>query len=732
MEILPTNTATLVVQATSAATTVSRDERHHELQLHQMIRATVEEGGQQKALLQFGDRRLWVETGIPLKAGDTLNLQVVETQPTVSFKIIEPTILQRLGQSLHLLGNQLDVLELLPAMLEGRDPGSKKLDPEVRDALVRLFTLLKKSPEQLNSGDLRSLPRQLGLYQEADLLTGQMQNARATLKNALGQIEADHNHRLGELASHLEPLFGAIARIPELLRNPTSAGAILQTQPSSLAAVLRPLLRLAQSLPEPPPSASPPVIPTAIAATTAAELPPQNHQETIRALVRALGEYLQPTLPLPPQTLNRLEQQLRPLPEMLQNSAGPDLLPTPAPSQSTDLLDNLARLLRSAPEQSTTAGMEPLSKQLANALQKALVPPPRADGTPPSIPAIPSQPEPSLTRLAEVLAEIPTVIRQPGQVGRFLESQPAELTAVLRPLLRLAAATGEPPVSIPSPQGRPASEEGASARQALFAQASPPQVLSRQEVGQLATEFVRALREYMQPFAGVTSESIERIEQQAAMLQQVFQGPFEQALAAIGQKPLGKDLLGALFHLLRHPPERLAEGQGAQLSRQIIDALQKIVEQENGRIEEKQEDSRRHLELWQLCRARFGDTDTSFVPLPLPFLDNGFMIAHRQPSQESETGTPEEIVSLSLFLDLQKLGPLQVDLLYQNEELFVRFKCVDQAAADFVSAASGELGEALGNIRVSTVAVGTGAESPDRALIRKMIPPEKGILDARV
>ena len=75
---------------------------------------------------------------------------------------------------------------------------------------------------------------------------------------------------------------------------------------------------------------------------------------------------------------------------------------------------------------------------------------------------------------------------------------------------------------------------------------------------------------------------------------------------------------------------------------------------------------------------------------------------------------------------------MQVDLLYQNNELFVRFKCHDQAAADFVSAARGELGETLGELRLTAVAVGTGAESPDRALVRQLIPPEKGLVDARV
>jgi len=769
MEIVPTNQATLVVQATAAATTVSRDERHNDLQLHQMIRATVEEGGQDKALLQFGDKRLWVDTGSPLKAGDTLNLQVVETEPTLAFKIIEPTILQRLGQSLYLLEDQLDVLKLLPAMIEGREPGSKKLATEVRDALERLFTLMKKAPEQLSGRDLGSLPRQLGLFQEADLAAGELHLAQTTLKNALSEIETGHIRRYGELTAHLEPLFGTIARLPELLQTPLPEPAVLKSLPPALAAVLRPLLRLAQSLPESGPAGPP--TPAEATLATATDVATPDRQAPVRALVRALVHYLEPTEKVTPQRLNRLEQELSPLPQLLREQmATVSTVPGPTinRTQPTDLLGQLVRLLNTTPEPQATAtqaipaATEPLAQQLATALRKAVAlpeaapaameepvnepaPPPISGKT--SVPTAPtaSSPastptisEPALTKLTQVLAEIPTVIRQTGQVGPFLESQPTPLTAVLRPLLQLAAMAQEPPAAEPlrpeaaTAPGGPAVQNDFSPPPQSPGPATPPAGLSRQAIDLLATEFAHGVGEYLQPFAEITGESLERIEQQAALLQLVYQGPYDQALAAIGQKPAGKDLLGALYHLLRTPPDRLPEGQGQALSQQLIDSLKKIVEQENGRIEERQEDSRRHLELWQLCRARLGDTDTSFVPLPLPFLDNGFMVAHRQSSPETETGAPEEILSLSLYLDLRKLGPLQVDLLYQKEELFVRFKCVDQTVADFVSAASGELGESLGNIRVSAVAVTTGAESPDRALIQKLIPREKGILDARV
>jgi hypothetical protein len=527
MEVLPPRSTNLLVQAVPTVTPISREEQQqHNLLLHQMIRATIQEGGQEKALLQFGDRRLWVETGASLKAGDTLNLQVVKTQPNLAFKIIEPNLLERLGHSLHLLGNRLDTLTLLPAILEGREPGSNDLGPKVRDGLAQLLTLLQKAPNELDGSELSALPKRLGLYHEADLLDGRPQDAEASLKNVLGQLGVRQEQLRGQLMTHLEPLYATLTKLPEFIQISTQSASSLNQQAEGLSAVLRPLLRLAEATPE------------------------------------------------------------------------KVYFPTGVPTD-------------------------------------------------------------------------------PG-----------------------ATAPAQP-------------------------------VLSRPDVAAEITTFVNALREYLQPFAELTDEALKRIEQQAALLPQIQHGLFEPALAAIGRKALGKDLLGALFHLLRAAPDKLAGSSGASLSKQIVEALQKSVTLSINHIVERQEETLRQVELWQLCRARLGDIDTSFIPLPLPFIENGFLLARRQQSPDPETAQPEEIVTLSLFLDLQKLGPLQVDLLYQKKELFIRFKCRNQGVADTLSAARKELGTALGDLPLSSISVGLGAEDPDRALIRKLIPSEKNLLDTR-
>ncbi|MEJ2201795.1 MAG: flagellar hook-length control protein FliK, partial [Desulfuromonadaceae bacterium] len=81
---------------------------------------------------------------------------------------------------------------------------------------------------------------------------------------------------------------------------------------------------------------------------------------------------------------------------------------------------------------------------------------------------------------------------------------------------------------------------------------------------------------------------------------------------------------------------------------------------------------------------------------------------------------------------LQLLGPLEIDLLYQKEELFIRFKCQNQDVADALSAAREELVNSLSAFPRASVSIGLGAERPDRALIRKLIPAEKTLLDTRV
>lgn len=709
MEIIPPAAVPLMPHEVPAVTPVSREERQHDLLLHQMIRATVEEGGQEKALLNFGERKLWVETGTPLRTGDTVNLQVMENDNRLGFRLIPPNLLERLGQSLHLLDKQLDPMVLLPALIEGREPGGKHLDQKTRDGLDRLFSLLRRAPSELDGQALREIPRRLGLMHEAQLGSGQAEAARETLKNALGQLQQGRAQLRRELTNHLEPLFRSLRELPELLSGNRTA-ATQPAPPPALGAVLRPLLRLAQSLPEAPAQtqalAAPPAAPPAAARTAA----------LAREFTQALGGYLRPFAGQTAASLQRLEEATRALAAppaeapVLREAAQQfwnRLAGAPTTPEAGQALTRLAeQLLQPAPAMDDRF-LRDLPRQLGLTSEG------RGNA------ALADR----LDRLAQGLGRLPEALRTPEQIGAFLDRQPSDLAAVLRPLFRFAAS---------APMATTAAAPGIPPTTAGTVPSATIPLLPPAEIAATTQTFVEALRDYLRPFAAITNASLERIAEQLALLSKMPPGPFDQALAALGQKPTGKDLLGALFHLLRGTPERLAEGSAENLTRQLGEALGKSLYQELDRIEQRQEESLRHLELWQLCRSRLGENDGTFVPLPLPFLDNGYLVARRRES--AEEGGPEggsDTFTLSLFLDLRKLGCVQIDLLYQKQELFVRFHCQDPEAAQAFSAARDELGDSLGGIPLATVAVGVGADSPDRALIREIIPAERSLLDAR-
>jgi hypothetical protein len=697
-----------------AVTPVSREERQHDLLLHQMIRATVEEGGQEKALLNFGERKLWVETGTPLRTGDTVNLQVMENDNRLGFRLIPPNLLERLGQSLHLLDKQLDPMVLLPALIEGREPGGKNLDQKTRDGLDRLFSLLRRAPGELDGQALREIPRRLGLMHETQLGSGQTEAARETLKNALGQLQQGRAQLRMELTNHLEPLFRSLRQLPELLGGNRTA-ATPPTPPPALAAVLRPLLRLAQSLPEAPAS------PQAPATTPTASPEAARTAALAREFTQALGSYLRPFAGQTAAPRQRLEEAARAL-------AAPPPAASPVLREAAQQFWN-----RLAAAPANTPAAPELEQTLTRLAEQLLQPASAMDDKffrdLPRQLGLTSEGRGNaaladrLDRLAQGLGRLPEALRTPEQIGAFLDRQPSDLAAVLRPLFRFAASG--PMATTTAAPGLPPATAGTT----------PPvgfPVLPPAEIAATTQAFVEALRDYLRPFAAITDASLERIAEQLALLPHLPPGPFDQSLAALGQKPTGKDLLGALFHLLRGTPERLAEGSAESLARQLTEALGKSLYQELDRVGQRQEESLRHLELWQLCRSRLGESDGTFVPLPLPFLDNGYLVARRRESAE-DGGTEGrgETFTLSLFLDLRKLGYVQIDLLYQQQELFVRFHCRDAGAAQAFSAARDELGDSLGGIPLATVAVGVGAESPDRALIREIIPAERNLLDAR-
>jgi len=137
------------------------------------------------------------------------------------------------------------------------------------------------------------------------------------------------------------------------------------------------------------------------------------------------------------------------------------------------------------------------------------------------------------------------------------------------------------------------------------------------------------------------------------------------------------------------------------------------------------------LELFQLWQIRLARQDVVFLPLPLPFLDQGFIIADQR-KQHQVDGNVTQPYKISLHLSLQKLGNLHIDILREAAGIHIRFVCDSQEKADFVAAFKAELMHDMHSLHLRDVAFAAGAESPANTLLAKMIPQGDSILDTRV
>ncbi|BCR06590.1 hypothetical protein DESUT3_36590 [Desulfuromonas versatilis] len=188
--------------ASAVAENATREERQQDLRLHQIVRATVAEGGQDRITLELGPRRFQTETNLPLKSGQNLDLLVVETSPRLVLEVVKDPLGTRLGQALHLLGARGEGIGLL-AQLKSASGGELfgQLSPASRQVLELWLSLLENDGQVPGGERLQLLARQLGLDLEARLAAGEGGEAAATLKTALleaTRLLEDHDAPLAE------------------------------------------------------------------------------------------------------------------------------------------------------------------------------------------------------------------------------------------------------------------------------------------------------------------------------------------------------------------------------------------------------------------------------------------------------------------------------------------------------------------------------------------------------
>ena len=138
------------------------------------------------------------------------------------------------------------------------------------------------------------------------------------------------------------------------------------------------------------------------------------------------------------------------------------------------------------------------------------------------------------------------------------------------------------------------------------------------------------------------------------------------------------------------------------------------------------------LELFQFAQIQTGSTSQFVIPLPLPFVEQGYMIIEQQEEGSGKSGSGAEESRFSLHLTMSDLGNLRINFLQNAEGLFIRFHTDSQEKADFIATHSDELKVVKSNSPLISLAFSADAADPISDLIRQIIPSGSSMLDTKV
>ncbi|MFO7766278.1 MAG: hypothetical protein R6V33_07585 [Pelovirga sp.] len=140
------------------------------------------------------------------------------------------------------------------------------------------------------------------------------------------------------------------------------------------------------------------------------------------------------------------------------------------------------------------------------------------------------------------------------------------------------------------------------------------------------------------------------------------------------------------------------------------------------------------IEAFQLCKARFAETQLQFLPLPLVGLSDGYLLAERRKADEHTDAKQKESdqVQLSLSVRLSSLGNMRVDLHFDPDQgLVVRLACEDQRRMEYMKNCEGELVDALTSVQLQQVHYSADARHPLGQLQQSLLPGQNTLLDTR-
>lgn len=196
---------------------------------------------------------------------------------------------------------------------------------------------------------------------------------------------------------------------------------------------------------------------------------------------------------------------------------------------------------------------------------------------------------------------------------------------------------------------------------------------------------------------------------------------------------LGKSLAGLSRMLGLDFEALIAQGQieeGSNSLKSILLTLSQNL-QENTKEAKNVDNLLKTIEMWQIFQLRLADKGIFFLPLPFPFLEQGYMLAGHS-KEENQEVSGQDTSWISIHLRLSALGNIEAILFSKDKGIDIRIMCQSTQIAQYMSKFKNELMDNIESTQISKLTIDIGAKDPEKNLLTHLLPNSDNFLNATV
>lgn len=162
----------------------------------------------------------------------------------------------------------------------------------------------------------------------------------------------------------------------------------------------------------------------------------------------------------------------------------------------------------------------------------------------------------------------------------------------------------------------------------------------------------------------------------------------------------------------------------------LMELVQNLASQSN--LAESGKHALKTLEFFQLAQLQTVNQNALLVPLPLPFLEQGYLYIEDYKDQSGkDSGNGELPKHFSLFLKLSPLGNVKIDFLSSGEGVYIRFNTDSKEVSDFLASFKDQLNNAITDTLVHGVSFTEKGEDPLTAVVKRSRADAESFIDTK-